>query len=293
MTRAEHAADVGPAEVLEAADCNDPAVLDGTLQLASGIVHDLRNSIGYIASNVSPLGQYVEDILELIEVYSVLEEGLSEEERDYIGRFKSAIDFDRIADDLSGILSSMNLGSTRSASLIDEMRVLFVPGARIVRIPANPVEVTEESVQIFRDRFGAEVEFVLNNAVTINEVACPKTAFVRVLDNLLINAVHACRGGVAPKVSVSLELLSETRHLLVSVVDNGVGIPEEVKQRIFEPYFTTREVEEGTGLGLAIVRKITRDYGGELDFESVEGLGTTFRFSVPIGRHEVSEQGNV
>ncbi len=282
MTRGEQAADVGPSEALEAVDSDGPAVLDGTMQLASGIVHDLRNSIGYIASNVSPLGQYVEDILELIEVYSVLEEGLSEEERDYVGRFKSAIDFDRIADDLNGILSSMNLGSTRSASLIDEMRVLFIPGARIVRLPANPVEATEQSIQIFRDRFGAEVDFVISNNVTVDEVACPKTAFIRVLDNLLINAVHACRAGADSRVSVSLESNPLTGDVTVAVSDNGVGIPDEVKPRLFEPYFSTREAAEGTGLGLAIVRKIIRDYEGELDFESVEGQGTTFRFTVPI-----------
>jgi signal transduction histidine kinase len=162
------------------------------------------------------------------------------------------------------------------------MRVLFIPGAKVVRLPANPVEATEQSLQIFRDRFGAEVEFVFNNTVSVDEVACPKTAFVRVLDNLLINAIHACRARPDSRVSVDFELSHQAGKLMISVSDNGVGIPESVKARLFEPYFTTREEGEGTGLGLAIVRKITRDYGGELDFESVEGQGTTFRFTVPV-----------
>ena len=271
----------GAAEAASGAADDSPA-LTGTLQLAAGVLHDLRNSIGYITSNVSPLAQYVEDMLELLEVYSVLEEGLSEEERAYLVRFKSAIEFDKMSVDVRGILSSMNLGSARSSSLIDEMRVLFVPGARLVRLPANPVEAVVQSIQIFRDRFGSEVEFVVNNEVSVEQVACPKTAFIRVFDNLLVNAVHACRGRADARVSIGLALSSSGEQLVVTVADNGVGIPDAVKPQIFEPYFSTREAEEGTGLGLAIVRKIVRDYGGELDFDSVEGEGATFRFTVPL-----------
>ena len=285
MSRGEQVADAAAVEVAlaeEIVSADDAAMLDGTLQLASGVLHDLRNSIGYITSNVSPLGQYFEDLLELLEVYAVLEEGLSQEERDYLTRFKSAIDFDDVGLDIRRILDSMNLGSSRSSSLIDEMRVLFVPGTRLVRRPANPVEASSQSMQVFRDRFSPEVEFVFADSSSVDEVGCPKTAFIRVLDNLLSNAVHACRGEAGARVAVDLTLSSDGKVLIVSVTDNGVGIPDHIKPRLFEPYFTTRDADEGTGIGLAIVRRIVRDYGGELSFDSVEGKGTTFRFTIPL-----------
>ena len=101
----------------------------------------------------------------------------------------------------------------------------------------------------------------------------------RVVENLVANGVEAVRGGGGGVVRVGVEAVGVEADrggggggYVLSVDDDGPGIPAEVRARIFEPFFTTRE--EGTGLGLAIARRLVRDVGGSIEMESEEGRGT-------------------
>jgi two-component system nitrogen regulation sensor histidine kinase NtrY len=101
---------------------------------------------------------------------------------------------------------------------------------------------------------------------------------VRVLNNLLNNAIEAVADGETPTVTVSLE--KGNHKVLVQVEDNGMGIPLELQDKIFEPNFTTKT--SGTGLGLAMVKRIIDDLNGHIYFETVPNNGTTFYISLPL-----------
>lgn len=75
---------------------------------------------------------------------------------------------------------------------------------------------------------------------------------------------------------------AENGSVIVCVVDNGAGIPEDVQPRIFDPFFTTKPAGAGVGLGLDIVRRIVRSHDGDVEFESWPGR-TTFRVRLPVG----------
>ena len=84
-----------------------------------------------------------------------------------------------------------------------------------------------------------------------------------------------------PEVTVSVKV--ENGNLVISFADNGEGMSEEVKQRIYENFFTTKPIGQGTGLGMGITRDIIENkHGGTMSFESVEGEGATFTFTLPI-----------
>jgi signal transduction histidine kinase len=111
----------------------------------------------------------------------------------------------------------------------------------------------------------------------------------QIVQNLVGNAIHACEsrrapGGSVVTVRVSRQLTDSTsEHVLLSVQDNGSGIPPEVLPRIFEPLYSTKEIGRGTGLGLSIIRDIvTGHLGGEIDLETKMGQGTTFTVSFPV-----------
>jgi signal transduction histidine kinase len=100
----------------------------------------------------------------------------------------------------------------------------------------------------------------------------------QVLLNLLSNAVDAMPRGGTVRITLAPE---PDDHVSFSVSDEGVGIPEEIRDSIFDPFFSTKEIGKGTGLGLSISYGIVRDHGGDILLESQPGRGTTFRVVLP------------
>ncbi|QTE24467.1 sensor histidine kinase [Polaribacter cellanae] len=105
-----------------------------------------------------------------------------------------------------------------------------------------------------------------------------KTQLIRIVTNLVKNALQATEKEENPLVEV--EVLSENENVKIIVSDNGKGISEEVKELIFEPKFTTKS--SGMGLGLGIIKNIIEVYGGSISFTSKEGVGTTFTVILPM-----------
>ena len=84
-----------------------------------------------------------------------------------------------------------------------------------------------------------------------------------------------------PEVSVSVSVADN--HVIITFTDNGEGMSDEVKQRLYENFFTTKPAGQGTGLGMNITRDIIENkHGGQITFDSIEGKGTTFTFTIPI-----------
>jgi len=95
-----------------------------------------------------------------------------------------------------------------------------------------------------------------------------------------MNAVQATPVGGPLRVHLSAEDVAGTRCVVVRVADTGTGIPEVIRPRIFDSFFTGRE--DGTGLGLAIVKRILRAHRGDIAIESTGPRGTVFRFWIPV-----------
>jgi signal transduction histidine kinase len=110
----------------------------------------------------------------------------------------------------------------------------------------------------------------------------------RVILNLVNNAFQAVneRGkkgesGYKPEVSVETKLTTKNQTL-ITIRDNGPGIPDSIKEKIFQPFFTTKPTGHGTGLGLSLSYDIVKAHGGEIRVESEEGVGTTFIIALPF-----------
>jgi signal transduction histidine kinase len=143
-----------------------------------------------------------------------------------------------------------------------------------------------------------EIELDLDEA--INEVPLVREDFTRVIINLCNNAFDACaersRSTMRRKINSELLIInselfhpkltvrtkSEKDHILISVEDNGPGIPEEIKDKILQPFFTTKKGTEGTGLGLSITHDIVKAHGGELIVQSEQGKGSNFLIRIPL-----------
>lgn len=137
----------------------------------------------------------------------------------------------------------------------------------------NLAEIVENTVSFFDPLSGINAQLDSDCFIYADH-----NQIVRVLNNLLNNAIEAVSDGVTPQVSVSLE--KSGNKTLLQVTDNGAGIPLEQQEKIFEPNFTTKT--SGTGLGLAMVKRIVDDLNGHIYFDSIPNNGTTFYISLPL-----------
>jgi len=136
----------------------------------------------------------------------------------------------------------------------------------------NLVKISKLALDIFNEEF---IQFISNEKEII--VKLDRTQLIRILTNLVKNAIQSVSETANPKIEVSI--VSENNNAVIIVTDNGVGIPEANKPKIFEPKFTTKT--SGMGLGLAMVKNIVETYNGSICFTSEEGIGTSFTVTFP------------
>jgi signal transduction histidine kinase len=141
------------------------------------------------------------------------------------------------------------------------------------------VEIVEEVLGVakYYHRTG-DRDLSTRLAADLPTLVAPRDHLTQVVLNLVFNAIDATTKGGRIAVDASVE----RDHLILSVADDGRGITQEDRERIFQPYFTTKP--RGTGLGLFVSKQIVEELGGTLEFCSAEGAGTTFRVALPVMR---------
>ncbi|RME23548.1 MAG: hypothetical protein D6800_09685, partial [Candidatus Zixiibacteriota bacterium] len=133
----------------------------------------------------------------------------------------------------------------------------------------------------------SEVDLELALAEDLPKLYGNPSQLQQVFTNLIINAMHALGPGglltITTRLSPALGEFSGTVEILFT--DTGCGIPEENIKKIFEPFYTTKEVGKGTGLGLSVSYGIVKEHGGEIMVTSKPGQGTTFTIILPVQKH--------
>jgi signal transduction histidine kinase len=166
----------------------------------------------------------------------------------------------------------------------------FLELARRPQLAAVPCEVdglVEKTLEILRPTLnGVAVHVDLPGSAELPRALIDPDQFRQVLINLLTNSVEALGGHGNVRISLGIEVVEEGRRMVVvKVQDNGLGIPETIRDRIFEPFVTSKE--NGTGLGLCIARRIMENNGGRLSVEVAGGPGTSVAAYLPAEESEV------
>ncbi len=143
--------------------------------------------------------------------------------------------------------------------------------------PLNMVEVIDNVVQLFHTVENCDITSDMGGRSEVIVMA-DKEQMTRVFVNIIKNATQAIPEGVRGKIHVSLEVAGD--KLVVRIADNGCGIPDEIREKLFTPNFTTKS--SGSGLGLAMVKNMVINAKGEITFESEVGKGTTFIITLPV-----------
>ena len=189
------------------------------------------------------------------------------------------------------VLDSLGTGVNRGADLVRQI-LCFARGAEGQRVPLQAGRIIQEVFKIARDTFPKNIALETAVADDLWTVCGDATQLHQVLLNLCVNARDAMPAGGTLTITAdnfrsdgAVEALrlapAAGPHLLIRVRDTGEGIPAAARERIFEPFFTTKEAGKGTGLGLSTAIGIVKGYGGQLDFTSEVGAGTTFTVCLP------------
>ncbi len=164
---------------------------------------------------------------------------------------------------------------------IDTMSTIASAFSNFAEMPAqeggkiNIIETTRLALKIFKEK---HINFKFEDKII--EVNIDRTQMVRIITNLIKNALEACDLLENPIIQVNIK--KKNKNVLIDVIDNGVGIPEEIRTKIFEPKFTTKS--SGMGLGLGMVKNLVSSYGGNISFKSTINSGTSFLISFPISK---------
>lgn len=148
-----------------------------------------------------------------------------------------------------------------------------MPEAKPEEIDIN--ELLHKAVDLYKNNSGVKVAY---EQVEPLKIFADKSQLLRVITNLIQNSIEAISEDTEGKIIVHATKTDD--HVVISIHDNGTGVPENIKDKIFSPYFTTKS--SGTGLGLAMTKKIIEFWNGKIWFESKEKEGTTFFVQLPI-----------
>jgi len=200
--------------------------------------------------------------------------------------------------------AKFNLNEIRTASLrardVVKQLLSFSRKTDPKQRPAKLVQIVEDALKILRSSIPTSVEIHQNiSKDTDDTILADSTQINQVMINLFTNAAHAMvdTGGVITIGIENIDLdhvsapiypdLSPGNYVKLTVSDTGTGIDHEVKDRIFDPYFTTKEVGKGTGIGLSVVHGIVKSHNGAILVDSQFGKGTTFSIFFPVAEEAV------
>ncbi|MEO7730909.1 MAG: ATP-binding protein [Kofleriaceae bacterium] len=259
--------------------------LEAVGQLAAGVAHEINTPIQYVADN---LGFLRDGVVALSTMGAAMVAAAAAGRQpataalvDELTRLAGEADLEYLAREIPQALNSVDDGVARIARIVQAMKELAHPGPReatavdLGRALQNALDITAATY-----RYVADVELDL---AAIPPVVCFGSELNQVFLNLIVNAAHAMEDRPTGRGVLGVRTRVEGELAMIAISDTGGGIPEANRDRIFDAFFTTKEVGRGTGQGLAISRSIVVDrHGGTLTFDSTLGAGTTFFVRIPI-----------
>jgi len=193
-------------------------------------------------------------------------------------------DPDRVSEIVEDSMMAIIQETEGLTTLLNEFRAFsrpIEPSVSAIRLG----EALPEIVASYQASY-PDVSFDVEHASNDIAVKIGKNYFSRILANIMLNAIHAMDESGSIEIRTDLVKKKGAQFCRLSVKDSGRGIPEEEAEKVFTPYFTTKEA--GTGLGLPIIERIINDHGGSIWFDSAQGIGTVFFIDLPADMEEAA-----
>lgn len=262
--------------------------LEAVGQLAAGVAHEINTPMQYLGDNIEYLRKSFDTIFSTLEACLKLAESESLPQNDVLTQLTDSIQPRKLKSLMTEIpeaLQDSDEGVRNVSRIVRAMKEFSHPGVD-EKTSVNLNHAVETTLAVARNewKYAAEVTTELDDSLPCVTVFAGEVN--QVFLNLLVNAAHAIidRNGEDSGVLGNIRITTshDDDFVEVRVADSGGGIPEEIQDRVFDSFFTTKEPGRGTGQGLAIAHSvIVQKHGGRIWFESETGVGTTFVIRLP------------
>lgn len=247
-------------------------------ELIAGVAHEIKNPLNFVKNFAEVSEELLQELQQLLTTASrpMTAEQLHEVQT--------------ICQDLTESLESILEHGNRANRIVHDMLRMGRESSERLSVNINSL-VKEHAALAYKSARATDPEFHVQFEQTfdqnLGEIECVPQALGRVVLNIVTNACHAtAEKRQATDASYTPTLWIRTQKLQdcvrISIRDNGSGIPDEIRDKIFNPFFTTKDVDKGTGLGLALSNDIVREHGGEIRVDSVAGEFTEMTIDLPL-----------
>ncbi|MEJ1930428.1 ATP-binding protein [Nostoc sp. NIES-2111] len=271
-------------------------------QLMAGVAHEINNPVNFICGNLKYVADYAKDLLHLLHQYQKLLPVVPPELEVEL----DTVDLEFIQEDLPKLLDSMKIGSDRIVEIVKSLKN-FSRHDEAEMKTVNIHDGIDGTLMILRHRLKPNPHHpgieIIKDYADIPLIECYPGQLNQVFMNILANAIDALEESMVnsqqstvnsqqsivnpelwtkPQISIRTEALNN-QWVVIRIADNGPGIKPEIIERIYDPFFTTKEVGKGTGLGMAISHQIVVErHRGILKCRSQPGQGTEFWIQIPV-----------
>ncbi|KOP27840.1 response regulator receiver protein [Hapalosiphon sp. MRB220] len=278
-------------------------------QLVAGIAHEVNNPISFIYGNLEYVGQYVQNLINLIEIYQ--EEYPSPKLK--IKEIVKQIDLDFLINDQQNLMDAMYRGAERIRSIVEALQN-FSRHDEAQMKGVNIHEGIDNTIVMLQHRLNKTINrpeiTVIKKYSDLPLVSCYASELNQVFIHLLNNAIDALDessvnsqwsmvknpeqltvdSGLLSKPQIHIDTMrTNSDTVKICIADNGSGISESVRSRIFDPFFTTKPPGKGSGLGLAISYQIVvQKHQGKITCNSLPGKGSEFIIEIPLQQSELN-----
>lgn len=264
-------------------------------QLMAGIAHEINNPINFIEANLYHLSNYVQDLLDFIQLYqcNFFNPSLEIQEK------SKEIELEYLSEDIPNLLKSMSVGTERISNIVKSLRIFSHHDEAEVKF-VDIHEGIDSTLTLLKHRLHLPVHDssiqIIKEYGKLPKIECYAGKINQVFMNILSNAIDALEermenhgNSLQPMIRIQTAV-SEAGTIIIRIADNGSGMSQQVQHKLFDPFFTTKPVGKGTGLGMAISHEIvTKKHNGSLRCISALGKGTEFIIEMGVALLERQE----
>ena len=265
--------------------------LESIGQLAAGLAHEINTPIQYVAGNIAYLEESFAKVMSLLSFcdrsFKKIENYADQSFLMSWEKEKEKSDLAFLNTDVPDAFKDTLFGVNQVSSIVKAMRKFSHPGSE-KKQNINIKETIESIITVSRNEWKYCSEILTDFDPDLQSISCMPGGFNQALLNVIVNAAHANAEAEIKGQKKPITITSRKRGDVaeITVSDTGRGIPAEIQHRIYDPFFTTKEVGKGTGQGLGIVHSVMQKHGGSINFKTEPEKGTTFILLFPIESNE-------